>query len=31
MFLSLINNGNPIEKEITTIPYDNEAAQKGWI
>ena len=21
--------GNPIEKEITTIPYDNEAAQKG--
>lgn len=20
--------GNPIEKEITTIPYDNEAAQK---
>ena len=22
-------HGNPIEKEITTIPYDNEAAQKG--
>ena len=21
--------GNPIEKEITTIPYDNEAAQKA--
>ena len=22
-------HGNPIKKEITTIPYDNEAAQKG--